>query len=139
MLCPEGVHALSQMRAGLRGEAMVMAVEVSRPACEDMRAGLRRFVKHPAAPARNFGFMVAPDAYGGGGCLSFALHMLRLAGLWREVAPHVERMVPVHAGVIGQGAPVAGVRPYRRRCRTAARRLSRCRRCSSGRGAAARW
>lgn len=113
-LYPEGEHRRSNLRGLEAGRGIVIATEVSRAACENLRRALSRFVTHPSHPATRYGLSLSPARFEGGGCISFGFYLANAAGVMREVTPHTRREVPLHAAMLGRGgADVPGVQHYR--------------------------
>ncbi len=113
-LYPEGAHRIANLEGIERGRAIVTATEVSSAECEALRQALTRFVTHPKQPVRNFGLMLAPERFEGGGCISFGFYLANAAGVMRDVTPTLRREVPLYAAMLGSGgAELAGVRHYR--------------------------
>lgn len=104
-LYPAGEHRIANLEAIEAGRAIVTAVEVSRADCQGLRQALTDFVTHPKAPVKNFGLMLDPERFEGGGCISFGFFLANAAGVMREITPHIWREVPLHASMLGRGGP----------------------------------
>jgi hypothetical protein len=95
------------------GRGSVLAVEVDRADCERLRRRLVDYIEHPSRPATRFGMLLDPDAYEGGGCLSFGLWLAAQAGVLAEARPAMNRRVTIRAPIVGRlAAPFPGVEPY---------------------------
>jgi len=113
-LYPEGEHRKSNLRGIEQGRAIVTAVEVSRNDCLSMRQDLKRFIQHPNEPAKNFGLMLFPERYEGGGCISFGFFLANAAGIMTEITPTIRREVPLYSTMLGRGgAELPSVVHYR--------------------------
>ncbi len=68
---------------GLR--TRTIAVQVSELDCLRMLKFLEDFVEHPNNPQQNFGYLLDPEKFEGGGCMSFSTALFKRAGVLPEV------------------------------------------------------
>ncbi len=85
-----------------RGHGNVLALEISRVACDRMRDFLYRYVTHPGEPWRRFGLMYDPSKFEGGGCVTFGLAVAEHAGLFRGLRRVFTRTTRIYDGVLGR-------------------------------------
>lgn len=85
-----------------KGHGNVLALEVSRQACNRMKDFLYRYVTHPSEPWRNFGVQHRPAKFEGGGCVSFSMAMGEFGGIFTGLTPTFTRKTKVYDGVLGK-------------------------------------
>ena len=91
----------AQARTLAGGRGVVMAAETTRAGCEAARTEVAAFARHPNAPHRRYSLLESPAAYEGGGCLSFALHIARAAGVMPRLPEIARRELDLRAVQLG--------------------------------------
>jgi hypothetical protein len=85
-----------------KGNGNVLALEVSRQACNRMKDFLVRYVTHPNEPWRKFGLLHDPANFEGGGCVSFSMAMGEHGGIFAGLTPVFTRTTQVYDGILGR-------------------------------------
>ncbi|MBV7409728.1 hypothetical protein [Maritimibacter sp. DP1N21-5] len=91
----------AQTRALVEGRGLILAAETTRADCEAARSEVARFARHPDRPHRRYSLLEDPTLYEGGGCLSFALHIARTAGVLSRLPDLVRRDLDLRAVQLG--------------------------------------
>lgn len=85
-----------------KGHGNVLALEVSRQTCNRMKDYLVRYVSHSNEPWRNFGPLLDPTKFEGGGCVSFAMAMGEHGGIFTGLKPVFTRTTKIFDGILGR-------------------------------------
>ncbi len=97
----------------VRRGAIFGGFEVSNEQCDSMRDYLSAFVHHPRRPFERFNNIGDPEKFEGGGCVTFAVTLLKKAGLLDTVIPSFYRTFSVARYLFGGNLwPVKKMEPY---------------------------
>jgi len=83
-----------------------LGFEVSPNECGQMVSFLKKFARHPNKPYSRFGLTPDPEKMEGGGCVTFAMVLLKKAGIFPNVIPLLYRNLSAPRELLGGNMPL---------------------------------